>query len=266
MIEFVTVIGFILTGIALVWLSKRTRLDLGEASKTTLILVPLIVFLFMSGRIAQFEGFGLKATFRELGTKSAIETARSSDLATISNQANPADFRNEANWAFCRPYYLLTDGSAKIKAKPDELDKEAVLHIASAIRHSIVCGKFLALIVVDKDRKPIGFFPRDHFLELLRIVLVGYNGFTVDGDAAFQQVRGSELGVILQNPEIRANSDDASRNTVPGSEAIGSVYKKIIAANADIALITDRLGRFDGIITRRAIEGKVIDGLLTASK
>ena len=40
----------------------------------------------------------------------------------------------------------------------------------------------------------------------------------------------------------------------------------MIAENAEMALITDRLGRFDGIITRRAIEGKIIEGLLTASK
>ena len=266
MAEFGAVAGLILAAIALVWVSKRAQLELGEASKTALILAPLIVFLLMSGKISELEGLGWKAKFRELGTRTAIETARSSDLATISNQANPADFRNEANWAFCRPYYLLTDSSAKIRTKPDELDREAVLHIALAVRHSLVCGKFLALIVVDKDRKPIGYFPRDHFLELLRIVLVGYNGLAVDADTAFQQVVGSELGVILQNPEIRAGSDDASRNTVPGEEDIGSVYRKMIAANIEIALITDRLGRFDGIITRRAIEGKVIEGLLTTSK
>jgi CBS domain-containing protein len=68
------------------------------------------------------------------------------------------------------------------------------------------------------------------------------------------------------NPVVRAESDEANHTTVLSSEDIESVYKKMIAANFEIALITDRLGRFDGIITRRAIEGKIIEGLLTASK
>ena len=129
---------------------------------------------------------------------------------------------------------------------------------------SIVCGRFLALVIIDSDRKPLGFFPRDRFLELLRIALVGYSGLEVDGDA-FRKVAGSELGVILMYPAVRAEKE-ASHSIVPATESIESVYGKMIAENAEMALITDRLGRFDGIITRRAIEGKIIEGLLTASK
>jgi CBS domain-containing protein len=226
----------------------------------------MILFLFLSGKISEFEGLGWKAKFKNIGAESVIKAARTSDLATTSEQANPADFFNEAYWGFCRPYYLLTDGSAKSKEKPNELDKRAAVYIATAIRTSIVCGRFAALVIVDNDRKPVGFFPRDQFLELLRIVLVGYGDTPIDGEAAFKQIAGSELGVILMNPVIRAKSDEANHNTVPGTEDIESVYKKMIAADAKIALITDRSGRFDGIITRSTIEGRIIEGLLAASK
>lgn len=274
MIEFVTVVALILTGFALVWLSKYGRLGLGEASKTTVILAPLMAFLFLSGAVSEFEGFGWKAKFSNIHAKDVIDTPnprdlaaiKPSDLATISEQANPTDFSTEAYWGFCRPYYVLTDNSAKNKDNPHELDKRAALYVAIAIRASMICGKFAALVVVDNERKPIGFFPRDQFLELLRIVLVGYGDVQIDSEAAFRQVAGSELGVVLQNPEIRAKSDEASHTMVPGGEDIGSVYKKMIDDSSEIALLTDRLGRFDGIITRRAIEGRVIQGLLPAGK
>lgn len=266
MANFFIVVALIFVGFGLVWLSKLIKLELGEASKTTVILAPLIVFLFLSGKISEFEGLGWKAKFRSLGAESVVKAARTSDLATISDQTDPADFFNEAFWTRCRPYYVLTENSAKKKDKPNELDKRAAIQIATAIRSSIICGRFIALVILDKDRKPLGFFPRAHFLEILRTILVAYGPVQLDSEAAFMQIASSELGVILMHPEARAKSDEANHNTVLAGEDIESVYKKMIAANVDTALITDRLGRFDGIITRAAIEAKIIEGLLTASK
>jgi hypothetical protein len=266
MSELPTVVALILVGFALIWLAKRLQLEFGEVTKTALILAPVILFLLLSGKLAEFEGLGWKAKFRSISAESILKAARTSDLATTSDQADPADFLNEAYWGMCRPYYLLTDRTAKTKDKPDELDKKGTLQIAVAIRNSIICGKFVALVILDDKRKPVGFFPRDQFLELLRTPLITYGMSPVDGDEAFKQVAASELGVILQNPVIRAQSNEANHNAVAGSEDIETVYKKLIAAGADTAVITDRLGRFDGIITRAAIEGKIIEGLLAASK
>jgi CBS domain-containing protein len=252
-------------GIGVVWTAKKLELELGEASKTAIVLLPLLLYLVLSNRLTEFEGYGLKAKFRSLGTESAIGAARTSDLALVSDQADPKDFFNEAQWGFCRPYYLLTDGLAKSKDNPNDLDRRVTLSIATAVRHAIICGRFKALIVVDASRKPIGFFVKDHFLEILRIALVSYGG-TLDSDVALQSVTTSELGVILRDPAIRAKSEDARQDTVSSTETIESVYKKMIANNIEIALITDRLGRFDGIITREAIESRIIQGLLTAAK
>lgn len=74
------------------------------------------------------------------------------------------------------------------------------------------------------------------------------------------------MGVILQNPVVRAQSDEANHTVFSASDDIVSVYRKMIAAGTNVALIVDRLGRFDGIMTRSAIEGKLIEGLLVASQ
>lgn len=266
MVDILAGLALFAAGIGVVWTAKKLDLELGEASKTAIVLLPLLLYLVLSNRLTEFEGYGLKAKFRNLGAESVIGAARTSDLALVSDQADPTDFFSEAQWGFCRPYYLLTDRLAKSKDNPNELDRRVTLSIATAIRHSIICGRFRALIVVDAGRKPIGFFVRDHFLEILRIVLVSYGEPSVDSDIAFQYVKGSELGIILQYPAIRAKTEDARHDTVSSNEAIESVYKKMTAANVEIALITDRLGRFDGIITREAIEGRIIEALLAATK
>ena len=194
----------------------------------------MIVFLFLSGKVSEFEGLGWKAKFKNVGAESAITTSRTSDLATTSEQTNPADFHNEAIWGFSPTVLFADRRSAKNKGKPNELDQKTTLYVATAIRGSIICGRFAALVIVDKDRKPVGFFPRDQFLELLRIPLVGYGDIQIDGEAAFRQVAGSELGVILMNPEIRARSPEARRDTVPGSENIEAVYTKMIANDVEV--------------------------------
>jgi hypothetical protein len=51
------VISFVVIaiGVALVFGAKRLGLDLGEPSKAGIILLPLVVFLIVSGAVSEFE-------------------------------------------------------------------------------------------------------------------------------------------------------------------------------------------------------------------
>lgn len=48
-------------GFGLVWVSKRIDLGLGDISKAAAILLPIVVFFLVTGKIAEFEDLGWKA-------------------------------------------------------------------------------------------------------------------------------------------------------------------------------------------------------------
>src|ERR1051325_2770853 len=123
----------VLAGFVLVWLSKYLQLDLGDASKTSLILMPLIVFLLLSNKVSEFEVLGWKTKFRDV-VKERVDTARASELAISSAEANKPNFYQEAFWLACRPYYVLTDKTAKRQDDKDKLNQQATIEIAIAIR------------------------------------------------------------------------------------------------------------------------------------
>lgn len=262
----------ILAGLALVWLAAYSKLQLGEASRTALLLLPLLVYLIVSGKLTAFEVQGLKAEFQKATSEKVIEAARVADLAISNAEANEPDFTKDAFWQLCRPYYVLSKRSA---IKPDgSLDTHAVINIAKSIRAALICGKFQGIAVVDSARKPIGFIARDRFLELLALPLEVYGTqkrkcSQVDQDfcdTLFKDIKSQELGVVLLHPEERAKSEEAHKTIVGWNATLFDAYKKVSEGGVELAMIADRHGRFDGIITRTAIESRVVGRLIEASK
>lgn len=264
MIDIGITLALILSGFLLVWISQKAKLGFGDVSKAAIILLPLVLYLVLTGKVSEFEALGWKAKFREAVTENVVKTARASDLMISNPDANKPNFYMEAFWQTCRPYYVLTDKTAKTAT--GDLDQDAAINIAIAIRSSIVCGHFTGLVVVDNDGKPVGLFLSEHFLEILRIPLVTYNAQPVSAAEAYRQIAASELGVVLSNPIIRARSDDAEHVSIEWDSDLESTYKIMLEKNVTVAMIRDRLGRFDGIITRSVIEGRILEKLLAASK
>lgn len=265
-------------GIGIVWAAKRFRLDLGEVSKTTIILLPVLIYLIVSNKLTEFEGYGLKAKFREVSSERIIDTARAADLAISSAEANEPDFSKDAFWQMCRPYYVISQRSAvradEPPSKPNPaLDQRATINVAKSIRASLVCGKFQGLVIVDNAKKPVGFFAKDQFLELLALPIEVYGTGRKCSPAdqefcekLFKDISATELGPILTHPEQRAQSEEAHKVTIAWNATLAESYKKIVDATVSVAMIIDRHGRFDGIITRSAIESRVVGKLIEATK
>lgn len=264
MINAVLAVGLVVCGLLLVWISQQVRLNFGDAPKTAIILAPLIVYLLISGKITEFEGLGWKAKFREAVAETVTAPARASDLLISNPAANKPDFFKEAFWLSCRPYYVLTNRT--VQSPNGKISEKAVVDIAIAIRSSIVCGRFIALVVVDDTEKPVGYFLPTFFLEIMRMRLVTYNTTPPSQDSVFKDIMTTELGVVLGAPVVRAKSDDAEHLSVRSDTSLEKAYKAMLDKNVGIAMITDRFGRFDGLITRSAIEGHVITKLLATSK
>ena len=265
MTDIFIIVLYLLVGIGLTWLAKRYDTQLGDISKTALLLLPLLSYLIISGKLAELEVGGLKAKFKEVTSEKIIDTARAADLAVSSIESNEPNFFLDAFFQQCRPYYVISEGSAK---KGNAPVASAIMSVARSVRASIVCGQFQGVVVVDSAKKPVGFFSRHHFAELPRIRLETYGDKLepVGEERLSNEVMSTELGVILLHPEARARTEEAHKVTVAWNDSLGTAYQKIVETGVEVAMIVNRQGRFDGIISRSAIESRVVSKLIEAAK
>jgi hypothetical protein len=251
-------------GFVIIVAGKRLELGLGETSKVALLVAPLMFYLLLTGKFTEFEALGFKTKLKQLTRETTLTAARAHDLAISYKEAADPDFGSEALWQECRPFYVITDKVAKDAA--GKIDMDRVLRVASAIRSSIVCGQFKMLIVVDRNRKPVGYFGWKQFIELLRIPLVIYDVIPTDPSLLFNQVMATELGVILHNPEIRAKSPEASKLIIEATTNLQNAYRELLKSGQEEAVFVDRFDRFDGIITRSVIEGRIVTNIIEAAQ
>ncbi|CAN7486191.1 CBS domain-containing protein [Bosea sp. LjRoot90] len=247
------VICLVLIGLLLVFFAKKLNLELGDAAKSVLVVLPVAGFLFASGRVAQFEALGIKATLAQIA-KQPVARAQAAAVAIEQQDATSPNFEFDAMWLNCRPYYVMSDRTAY---SGDKVDAAKVYKIARSIYSSIICGEFKALIVLGKDDKPIGYFERDIFLQLMRLRLIVYNGSLPSDEEITRDLNESELGVILANPVVRAKAQ-GRKLLIPADTDLEEALKKFQETGFQIAVLLDRRGRFDGIVTRQIVAEKLL--------
>ncbi|MEX0956320.1 MAG: hypothetical protein WDZ83_14045 [Rhizobiaceae bacterium] len=268
--EILLILGLLVAGLVLIALVGIFRIEIGEASKVSLLLAPLIAFLLLSGAITELEGLGWKAKFSAIAQNRIVSAAEAADLLIVDEAASNPNFLKDMFTRPCRPYYVVQEGILPPELSDD--DKRLVQHIALQIRRSMLCGAFVALVVVDDRFQPIGLLEASSLQEILRIKLTARNfkhvastGLVVTSDP-FSEIIASELGLALTNPRFQAKGGLASRVFVNIDASVEETYSELLVANANVAAIIDRHGRFEGIVTRRVIEGWIIGQLITTNQ
>jgi hypothetical protein len=266
--EAVLIFSFVIIGVVIVAAASYIKVDFGEISKTSIILLPLLAYLIATGKVGEFEGFGLKAKFAVIASSKIVEPARLADLVISSDESNNPNFLVDMINRPCRPYYVIRDKF--LPELPSEEEKQIIKHIAQQIRRSLLCGAFKALVVVDDRLHPIGIIEADALQEILRVKLTARNillvspGISVISSDPFSEIIATELGLALTNPRFQAESDLAKRVIVNSDASVEQTYNDILAAAANVAAITDRRGRFLGIVTRDAIQSWIISHIISA--
>ena len=241
-------LAFLAVGFILALITARTLEFENNTVLAALIVVPVIIFLLVSGRLTDFSAFGVEAKFRSEATRSIGEIALAKDLAVSDAQADKGDFTRDAVWGECRPYLLLNPKTVPAGNSP-RLGVAAV-HIASVLRTSILCNRLLAVVVLDERNKVIGYFEPELFLETLRIPLAQGN---TDPELLSAQVMESELGIVLKNPIERAESDEGNDLFLPAKTDAVSALSRMQEAQVDVAVFTNAAGEFRGVIPRQAV-------------
>lgn len=255
--DFLFAVAVLAAGGLLAFFAFRVLKFDNDLALAGLIVVPLIFLLLVSGQLKDFGAFGVSAKFKEEANQTVGKLALKNNLAITDEQASRGDYVREALWQECRPYLVLRPDTVPAKDAPGYDNR--IVHIATAVRTSILCGTLQALIVLDERNKVVGFFEPELFLETLRVPLIVYGASPSSGLAA--EIRQSELGVVLGAPIQRALSPEAHRVFVPEGADLVEALEKLKASGADLAVVTNSAGEFRGIMPRQL----VVEELLLAT-
>jgi hypothetical protein len=250
-------------GFALAWLVRHMLGSLGEASAISLILMPLIVYGIASGAIAEFTGFGLTAKFNKV---SEIKVTELAGRLAIKSRIDDTDFNKAATFQACSNYFIIRDDLGERATDPNFLTY--AFQVAVAIKSAILCGNFYGVVVVDRSDHFLGLFQTDRFVSLIaypldRYCIFGYTHCQDHLNPA-DVLAETELGVILKNPNVRVQTDEAKKYVVQETESLVDIVKSDDFPQASVFAVLDRYGKFVGLLPKQAIYDKILAVLLSA--
>jgi len=156
---------FLALGFLVLYLAKRISIEIGN-SAWTVFFAPIFIYLVLSGSLTEFKAPGLEAKFRD-----ALQKPPSlSLLVDVNLVGKNAETTNiAANTTFSIGQKVLAISLADLEtATAHELDSYS-MSAAVSIYQSFLSGKFIGVVVLDKERRPISILEADYFLELLRV-------------------------------------------------------------------------------------------------
>jgi hypothetical protein len=264
---FILAFAGTVAAIGIAWLTARVVPSNNKIIPIAFGILPILIYLVVAGLIGEFEGFGIKAKFAQAVNSPIPSQAKILELPALSyatsdnalRQLEGVNLVQDSLLQGCRSVYILDSEKMQVKEISDLRSQIAVIKIAMALRSSILCGRFKALIAVDKRGKVLGVFERELFLELIAIPIENYNLSRLNQpkeEELAREIMASELGPILRTPAERA---ETTQTVYLGPKDSLLDALKILKENkTSVAVITDQSGRLLGVIDRTS----VVDTLL----
>jgi hypothetical protein len=244
-------------GLALVsFVSKRLKLDSG-ALLVAILFAPAILYLGLSGRLVEFKGLGLEAKFQAIAARQVSSSAKVSPIAPSASEVRGVEEAKS----------LLGMGANVVfVSDKDRADKrvmgQEVAPYARRIVPGLLDGSFEVLVVIDEKQKVLGYFPRTHFLDLLRIVVDPISRGSVEKSGVdylgiYDALMQTKLWDIIEYPRIRADNE-GQYLLVESDSTNAQALSKMNQARQEVAVLVDGKGIYAGIVRRSDIVAELL--------
>lgn len=250
---------FLLIGILVAWIGGK-QLKIAEGTGLlALILMPFVAYLVFSGSLESFKGGGLEWKLRTVVTNPASGSTikgvfRTDDLVEKVLQADDTAL----NAFFGIPVEAIVINTRKWSQLSEAGRKQMAMRTGEVIYQSLLAGSFKCLIVVDGEDRPVGVFDRATFLDLLRVPYTLYPVSGPDTSASAtpatvqQMIQQTETWIILMNPEVRALAS-GNKAVLSNDTSRLQALKTMSAQNWQAAVLTNPLGKLEGVVWRAAL-------------
>jgi len=244
-------------GLGLVaFVSTKLKLDSG-ALLVSVLFAPAVLYLGLSGRLVEFKGLGLEAKFQAIAAKPVSPISK---IRTIAPSGSDVQDVAEAK-------SLLGMGANVVFVKDvdrrQRVKGQEVSQYARRIIPGLLDGSFNALVVVDANQKVLGYFPRTHFLDLLRVVVDpvsrgGVEKSEVDYPAMYDALMQTKLWDIVEYPRARTESEGQNlliRSSMSNAQALSEFNK----TRQEVAVVVNQDGTYGGILRRPDVMAELLE-------
>jgi CBS domain-containing protein len=255
-------VAFLAAGLLLVVFFARRFKAGSSALLVSLLFAPLLIFLAASGRLVEFKGLGVEAKFQQKANEPVKpNAAKISPLASSGSDIRNSDVVRRA-FAIGTEVVLVT-------ARADsDVRHDQVLAVAEQIYPGLLDGKFEALVITDESDRPLGYFPRSYFLDLLRIeILQTVRGKRKEYETrrVYEQLEQTELWGIVAAPAVRAR-EEGQKQTITISASNAEALAEMLRTKLPILVVVGLDGKYAGIVRQNDIVASLVATLAGIAK
>lgn len=234
---------FLALGFVAVWLSKQVLDVEGEALFVFLILVPIVVYTVLSGRLSELRAGGLEAKFVsivEQPVESASETIEPSvgEMEIVAKAGARELQRQVHNLDQSVPIILtLTLG------REGFYDREVWLRYMEALSQY---RNFKFVVLLDENSRFIAYIPSWAMLQLLRMEALGREFVRIISDGDIREL-SRYPGVVTKTISTKSTNLEALR--------------EMTAQNIEALVVIDEDRALRGIVEREQLLSRLLLGL-----
>lgn len=228
---------------------------------------PILFYLVFSGTITQFSGLGIEAKFRDVRSL-AIDDVLIEEPEVLGQGAPTADLETATMFQQAQRVIVI---NSDLWASFDNFEaRERGLEVGVAIYHGLLSGGFQGVLVTDGSTRPVGFFEKHYFYDLLRIPLDravvkdSQKQFVLSNDQILSRFDETNLAILLKHPARRAEIEGNKawkRFDTPAVELLSFAREHRV----DVITLTDLRGEYVGVVSRSRLVDFLVDKMLSQS-
>jgi CBS domain-containing protein len=234
---------FLILGFSTLWFSQRYLKLEGEVVFVFLLLMPILVYAILSGRLGELKAGGLEAKFVdvakqsiELGSETIEPSVR--DMETVAKGGARHLERTLRRLNESKPIVITLN-----LGRQGYYDRAVLIQYFEALSQY---RNFKFAVILDEDNRFVAYMPSWAMLQLLRIQDLG-NRFV-------QLINSGEKFEVIQYPGV-ITSTISTRTT--NLEAL----KQMTERNIEALVVIDDDRKLRGVVEREQILSKLLIGL-----
>jgi hypothetical protein len=232
---------FLVVGLGVLWLAKEV-LDLGgDAVLISLLLLPALLYLALSGRLTEITGpGGVGAKFREVGAKPAPASWQKLTQEDVQMVAKGGldELRRLMPTLELDDRPIILTFTIGAEHRYDLQMVRDYIEVLAALR------RFLVVVFLDPEGRLLGYMPAGRFVALMRSQEAG---FQLIEDLSTRNA-SRQLGTI---PGV-------STETLPVGSTNSDALQMMTRRGLDVLALVDDAGLFKGIVERERVISDIL--------